>query len=97
SPGELGELEAQERAARVLPPGVCEVVDRLPTTCHPMDVVRTAVSVMGATDTLGEGPEADLARSVRLFAQLPAVVARDQRRRRGLEPVAAREDLGYAE
>lgn len=94
---ELDALETEERAARSLSPEVRAVVDALPTTCHPMDVVRTAVSVMGATDTLGTGPEADLTRSVRLLAQLPAVVARDQRRRRGQDPVEAREDLGYAE
>ena len=34
---------------------------------------------------------------MRLFAQLPGVVALDQRRRRGQEPVAPRHDLGFAE
>lgn len=41
--------------------------------------------------------ESILAKSVRLFVQLPAVVAYDQRRRRGQELIPACEDLGYAE
>lgn len=97
SPTELAGLEAEERASRVPAPEVTAAVDRLPTSCHPMDGVRTAVSVIGALDPSGDGPEADLARSVRLFAQLPAVVAREQRRRRGQDAIEPRTDLGYAE
>ncbi|NCT89810.1 bifunctional 2-methylcitrate synthase/citrate synthase [Cellulomonas sp. APG4] len=97
TPDELDRLRAAERAARALPQDVCAVVDALPLTAHPMDVIRTAVSVLGALDDLGDAPGADLERSVRLLGALPAVVARDQRRRRGLAPVAARADLDYAE
>src|SRR5690606_41016272 len=68
-------------------------------TAHPMDTLRTAVSVIGANDatTADSSRESNLAKSVRLFAQLPAVVAYDQRRRWGKELVEPREDLGYAE
>ena len=78
---------------------VVQAVLSLPTTCHPMDVVRTAVSVLGAHDPTAEDSsrEANLAKSVRLLAQLPGVVALDQRRRRGQDPVAPRDDLGFAE
>ena len=41
-------------------------------------------------------PEENLARSIRLFAALPAIVAYDQRRRRGHEIVAPRDDLDYS-
>jgi citrate synthase/2-methylcitrate synthase len=63
-----------------------------------MDVVRTAVSVMGASDPEAENPspESDLAKSIRLFAQLPAIVSYDQRRRHGLDLVEPRDDLGYS-
>ena len=92
-------FEAAERAQRDLDPQVRTVVDLLPTTAHPMDVVRTAVSVIGALDpTAGRtDPEATAAQSVRLMAKIPAVVAYDQRRRRGEDIVAADPDLGYAE
>ena len=95
----LAGLQEAERSQRCLDDAVVDAVLSLPTTCHPMDVVRTAVSVMGAHDPTAEDSsrEANLAKSVRLLAQLPAVVALDQRRRRGQEPVPARDDLGFAE
>ncbi len=37
-----------------------------------------------------------MAKAVDLFAAMPAVVAYDQRRRRGQEPVEPRDDLGYS-
>lgn len=96
---QLAEQNAAERAQRALPELVVEAIAALPTTCHPMDTCRTAVSVIGAHDPTAEDAsvEANLAKSLRLFALLPAVVAFDQRRRRGQELVPPREDLGYAE
>ncbi|WP_149205243.1 bifunctional 2-methylcitrate synthase/citrate synthase [Actinotalea subterranea] len=97
TPDELAGLQALERSQRGLQPEVRAVIDALPATAHPMDVVRTAVSVIGAGDpSTDTSREADLVRSVRLFARLPAVVAYDQRRRRGQEPVAPRDDLDHA-
>lgn len=99
TPEQLTALEDEGRGQRALDDAVRAAVDLVPTTAHPMDVVRTAVSVIGARDPRAEdsSAEADLAKSVRLLAQIPTVIAYDQRRRRGLEPVPAREDLGYAE
>jgi citrate synthase len=63
-----------------------------------MDVVRTAVSVLGANDPQAEdsSPEANLAKAVRLFAAVPAMVAYDQRRRRGQDVIEPRDDLDYS-
>ncbi len=96
---QLAEQTRAERAQRAMPDLVRDAIAALPTTCHPMDVCRTAVSVIGANDPEAEdsSPEANLRKSVRLFAMLPAVVAYDQRRRRGQDLVPPREDLGYAE
>jgi 2-methylcitrate synthase/citrate synthase II len=99
NPEDLAAQTATERAHRALPDAVREAVLALPTTCHPMDVCRTAVSVLGAHDPTAEddSPEADHAKALRLWAVLPAVIALDQRRRRGLVLIAPRPDLGYAE
>jgi citrate synthase len=88
-----------ERSNRSLDASVKRVIDELPKTSHPMDVVRTAVSVIGAQDPEAENPApaANLAKSMRLFAKLPAVVAYDQRRRRGQELIAPREDLDFSQ
>jgi len=98
---QLAELRASERENRMLQPAVRAAIDLVPTTAHPMDVVRTAVSVIGATDPHADdaSPEAELASSIRLFSALPAVIAYDQRRRRDddpIEPVEPRDDLDYA-
>jgi 2-methylcitrate synthase len=98
SSGELADFTARERAGRPLDPVVKQVIDALPATAHPMDVCRTAASVMGARHELAEDSsrEANMAKALDLFAAMPAVVAYDQRRRRGQDPVAPRDDLGYS-
>ena len=95
---QLADFEALERSVRHLSPVIKRIIDELPLTAHPMDVVRTAVSVIGASDPDAENPsaESDLAKSIRLFAQLPAIVSYDQRRRHGLDLVEPRDDLGYS-
>lgn len=98
NPSELAGFEEQERSMRDLDPAIKRVIDELPLTAHPMDVCRTAVSVIGAMDPTADdaSPEANLAKAIRLFAKLPAVVAYDQRRRRHLPLIEARADLDYS-
>jgi 2-methylcitrate synthase/citrate synthase II len=95
---ELALFKKAERAGRALEPSVKAVIDSLPTTAHPMDVCRTAASVLGARHPLAEdsSPEANLIKAKDLFAAFPVVVAYDQRRRRGQDIVEPRDDLGYS-
>ncbi|GLU87878.1 MULTISPECIES: bifunctional 2-methylcitrate synthase/citrate synthase [Agromyces] len=95
---ELAEFGEFERRHRGLDHQTKRIVDELPLEAHPMDVVRTAVSVIGASDpeTPVDTPEANLDKAMRLFAKLPSIVAYDQRRRHGLEFVEPRDDLGYS-
>ncbi|HEX4444014.1 MAG TPA: bifunctional 2-methylcitrate synthase/citrate synthase [Galbitalea sp.] len=95
---QLAEFEKQERSQRGLDAGVRRVIDDLPLTAHPMDVVRTAVSVIGASDptTADDSAESNAIKSVALFAKLPAIVSYDQRRRRGQQLVAPDSSLGYS-
>ncbi|TBN57500.1 bifunctional 2-methylcitrate synthase/citrate synthase [Glaciihabitans arcticus] len=102
TPVQLAEFETLERSLRPLDAAVKRVIDELPLTAHPMDVVRTAVSVIGAMDaTLTEpggiaDPELNQKRAIYLFAQLPTIVAYDQRRRRDEQLIEPREDLGFS-
>ncbi|TFD48957.1 bifunctional 2-methylcitrate synthase/citrate synthase [Cryobacterium frigoriphilum] len=98
SEAELAAFEQQERSLRHLDAAVRRVIDELPHTAHPMDVVRTAVSVIGARDpeAADDSPVADRAKAMRLMAQLPAIVAYDQRRRTGQGLIEPRDDLGYS-
>jgi len=95
---QLATFQQAERAQRGLDETVKRVIDLLPRNAHPMDIVRTAVSVIGAADpeAADRSPEADLAKAVTLFAKLPAIVAYIQRRRHDLPLVEPRDDLGYS-
>ncbi|MEB4615878.1 bifunctional 2-methylcitrate synthase/citrate synthase [Leucobacter sp. M11] len=99
---QLAQLRAEERRHRPLDARVKAAIDLLPLNAHPMDEVRTAVSVIGASDGSGSvldasgSPEENLAKSIRLYAALPAIVAYGQRRRRALDLVEPRDDLDYA-
>src|SRR5690606_29603732 len=101
---ELASFRETERANRALGPEVKEAIDRRPIDSHPMDEVRTAVSVIGAIETAGISnvldavgtPEENLERSLKLFATLPAIVSYGQRRRRGQEIVHSRDAPDYA-
>ncbi|WP_433585007.1 bifunctional 2-methylcitrate synthase/citrate synthase [Microbacterium hydrocarbonoxydans] len=101
---QLADLRATERAHRALAAEVKAVIDLIPLSAHPMDEVRTAVSAIGASDpgaggsvlNAGGSPAENLERSIRLFAALPAIVAYGQRRRRGEDIIAPRDDLDYS-
>lgn len=95
---QLADFETLERSRRHLDDNVKRVIDDLPLTAHPMDVVRTAISVIGANDpdTANASPAANLDKSITLLAKLPAVIAYVQRRRRGQQLVEPRDDLGYS-
>ena len=95
---QLERFESLERANRALSPIAKHAIDLLPETAHPMDVVRTAVSALGAADPdAGDSSrEGNLDKAIRLYAQLPSIVAYVQRHRRGEELVEPRDDLGYS-
>jgi 2-methylcitrate synthase/citrate synthase II len=96
---ELDEFRAFERSHRTLDENVKQAIDLVPLEAHPMDVVRTAVSLAGASDpaAFDNSRESDLGKAKLLFAKIPAMVAYDQRRRRGQELVEPRDDLDYAQ
>ena len=98
TPEQLEEFQARERAGRALDPALKTVIDSLPVGSHPMDVCRTAASVLGARHPQAEdsSPEANLSKAIDLWAAMPAVVAYDQRRRHGQDAVEPRDDLGYS-
>ncbi|WP_069163832.1 bifunctional 2-methylcitrate synthase/citrate synthase [Nocardia altamirensis] len=99
---QLALLCQRERAQRRVDRSVLSLIERMPASCHPMDVVRTVVSYLGSEDPeedLGAAPSqrALLAKALRLTAVLPTVIAADMRRRRGLDPIAPHSHLGFAE
>ncbi|MEE3848804.1 bifunctional 2-methylcitrate synthase/citrate synthase [Gordonia sp. LSe1-13] len=96
---ELARFTEQERANRRTDRSTQVLLQRIPESCHPMDVVRTAISYLGSEDPDEDlsTPAANYQKSLRMFAVLPTIVAADMRRRRGQDPIAPSLELGYAE
>ncbi|HSO29936.1 MAG TPA: citrate synthase [Candidatus Sulfomarinibacteraceae bacterium] len=69
-----------------VPDAVITALRALPTTAKPMDALRTAVSVWGATQVLDWPPTPEQARALTAFS--PSALAAFVRLRGGLEPVA---------
>jgi citrate synthase len=98
SPAERAEFAARLAETRPLPPPVLDLLRRLPRDCHPLDALRTAVSLAAASDpdVRSDEPAANLRKAYRLMNLVPATVAAWQRIRTGREPVAARPDGSHA-
>ncbi len=103
--GELPTLSERESLRQRMhklgqvPSVVWDVLKSLPSDSHPMDLTRTAVSVLGNIDSLASrnDQEAEITKAESLFAVLPAIVAGIQRLRRGEEILEPRDDLDYSE
>src|SRR5579884_1537550 len=91
---ELSEFSAKLAGYRELPPTVIDTIRMLPTTADPMDMLRTAVSALGATRHFSGAASVDHAMA--LTAAMPTIVAAFDRIRRGLKPVDPRADLSHA-
>jgi len=76
---------AARLATTPVPPAVMATLRELPKTTKPMDALRTAVSVWGATQTLDWPPTVEQARALTSFS--PSALAAFARLRRGLEPI----------
>jgi len=98
SVAERGEFEARLAETRPLPPPVLDLLRRLPRECHPLDALRTAVSLAAASDpdVRSDEPAANLRKAYRLMNLVPATVAAWQRLRTGREPVPGRPDGSHA-
>jgi citrate synthase len=95
------ELESfkQELAERELPRAAAVIVDGNAMDASPMETLRTAVSALSFSDPAEDAidRENERRKAVALIAQLPTVIARYERRRRGESIVEPDPSLGYAE
>ena len=95
---QLDEFCATLASQRDVPPPVIAFLRTVPKDAVTMSVLRTAVSVAGLYDPQAEehSPAANRTNSMRLIARMGSIVAAFHRLRQGLEPMAARADLGHA-
>ncbi|MBT2643935.1 citrate synthase [Bacillus sp. ISL-41] len=96
---ELDELKKQLAENAALPKEVLEHFKMYPIDkVHPMAAVRSAVSLLGLYDDEADvmEKESNYRKAIRLQAKMPAIVTAFARVRKGLEPIAPREDLNFA-
>ena len=97
---ELVDFSARVAALRDLPEGLVALLPALAEEGRPLDVLRTAVSLLGAE--LGWAPTRDIdqdtlrAQALRLCAVVPTILCAAHRLHRGLEPVPPRAELSFA-
>ena len=92
------DFRARLKEARGLPAPVAELLRTLPRDCHPLDALRTAVSLAAALDpdVRAGDTAANLRKSIRLMNRVPEIVAAWQRIRTGREPVAGDASASHA-
>ncbi len=97
---ELAEFSRAVAARRDLPEGLADLLPALAGHGRPLDVLRTAVSLLGAelgwapTHDIDQGTLSDQA--LRLCAVVPTILCAAHRLRQGLRPVPARPELSFA-
>lgn len=94
---ELAAFDRALREARQLPQAIFEIIKSV-RHAHPMEVLRTAVSALGAFDPdLADSSRAAMLRKgIRLTSQVPMIVAAHHRIRNNQTPLAPDAGLGHA-
>ncbi len=96
---ELRQFEKEEKNSRELTKNLYEIIKHMPKRSHPMDVARTAVSVMGLEDkeTTDSSPEANMRKALRIFAKAPTALAAFYRIRKGKKIIKPKKELSFSE
>ena len=78
-------FEKEEKQYRKLSKSLIKVLKEMPKKAHPMDVARTAVSVMGLEDkeTSNNSTRSNMRKAMRIFAKTPVALAAFYRLRKG--------------
>jgi citrate synthase len=99
TPEESRAIRTALRDARGLPGPVLDLLHRLPPSTHPLDALRTAVSLLASfdPDTGASDEPANRRKCLRLVAAVPEIAAAWQRIRNGHDAVAPpRDPLDHA-
>ena len=96
---QLNKFEKEERENRNISINLREIIKHMPKKAHPMDVVRTVVSVMGLEDkeTMDNSPKANMRKTMRILAKTPTAIAAFFRVRKGKKVIKPKKDLSFSE
>ena len=95
---ELKQFSTQLAEARTLDTKIIDLLNSVPTSASPMEVLRTAVSLLSIydPDERDSSHAANLRKSFRLTSQIAMIVAIFDRIRKGKEIIAADKSLSHA-
>ena len=96
---QLKKFIKEERSNRKLSNQILKDIEKMPKKAHPMDVVRTAVSLMALEDkeTMNNSLEANMRKAMRIFSKTPAAVAAFFRVRKGKKIITPKKNLSFSE
>ena len=89
----------EERLDRKLSKEILSDIRKMPKKAHPMDVVRTAVSLMALEDkeTKDNTPKANMRKAIRIFSKTPIALAAFFRARKGKKIISPKKNLSFSE
>ena len=96
---QLKKFIKQERSERKLSKQILNDIKKMPKNAHPMDVIRTCVSLMALEDkdTKDNSPKANMRKAMRIFAKTPTAVAAYFRARKGKSIISPSKNLSFSE
>ena len=96
---QLRKFEKEEKNNRDLSKDLYSIIKKMPKKSHPMDVARTAVSIMGLEDkeTTDSSEEANMRKAIRILAKTPTALAAFYRIRKGKNIIKPKKNLNIAE
>ena len=99
NPKQLKKFLKDERSSRNLSKQILQDLKKMPKKAHPMDVIRTVVSLMALEDkdTSNNSKEANMRKALRIFAAAPTAVAAYFRIRKGKKIIRPDKKLSFSE
>jgi len=96
---QLKNFVKEERLDRKLSKEILSDIRKMPKKAHPMDVARTAVSLMALEDkeTKDNTPKANMRKAIRIFSKTPIALAAFFRARKGKKIISPKKNLSFSE
>jgi 2-methylcitrate synthase len=96
---QLKEFKKELSKEITLSKNLTNILKQIPKKSHPMDVARTAVSVMGLEDkeTKDNSLKANLRKTIRILAKTPTALAAFYRLRKGKKIISPKKKLTFSE
>ena len=96
---QLKKFIKNERSERKLSKQILANIQKMPRNAHPMDVIRTCVSLMALEDkdTKDNSPKANMRKAMKIFSKTPTAVAAYFRYRKGKKIISPSKNLSFSE